>query len=1077
MNKRVLRTITNDKSKEISTNNNEIQGDRSWNSTIDWTQLPGDIIIHLFSLLNYRDRANLSSVCQNWWSLGASPCLWLSLDLQAHKFDISTAPSLAFRCSSLQKLCFDGEESAEAIISLKVRTLIEIRGNFYGRVNDVTLSIIVDMNKLLEVIEFNSGYYNGISSEGIKSIAMCCLNLKKLWLSDVKDVNSIAINALSNNCRNLVDIAFTDCGRVDEIALTKLLSVKFLSIAGTKKLDSNLVIEHWIKFAKLLALDISRTPISANAIDRLLSYSPTLKVLCALYCPKLEVDVNFSPRNEMGIKLISMLTCIPKLLDSQDILIMPWIEQVLSRSLLHLAAMNYLSMNYFWIKEGLTLMTNFLKSSEEDVQKRAIRGIALYVTTPFDGEVDYATHDQRIEAILDGMASILNLVKSSSEGVQLEVMKGINMLFSNENFVIVTFEEGVKVIMKLLESTNKSIIEEASNGLRYLREGVREEMLENEYKNIIYECGGLEILKNLLQRWTSLSENVLGNVVGTLACMTSDEKISIEITRNGCLNALVTITQECLFVGVLELIAFVFANLTRMVHTNEKSIIVGHKLCVFQGLVGFIRSQDKHICEKTVEALNNLSFDERNREEIVAVDGIEALVYLAKETTNYSWKKWKRVSGVENLDESSKPNNIAIGQIRHFGSQVSDALSIKDDIHVTIMRTLWNLVFKPDIALRLVEKKGIQVLVRICLVSGSELARFLAVLVMAYIFHILPGGCTYTIRNPTLRIGMKHIEDFINSFLEDETLKCDYLSLRTIDLKRIVQFARIKNVYQLECSEDEIARFVNMLRSSSSPIKSCAIFALMQFTASGYKNRGYKNREHHIDLIIKDKETIRILRSTSKCSSASFAAKTFSKIQVADLLASFGSTFSVEDMTDHVLRNLDNNYRAIIDGVDARDTTVPFDDLIEKLLIQELSLIAIQRPSNQSEYRATPRPTSALHTPSHKPTHGQYPLNPLEEVLAPPPFSGHYESPSSPSAQCFVPQSQPAINPHRKPQPNGGGIIIRSKNNIVKPIKKLNLHVQPSFQLEFNNITQALCDLDWRSTIQAEFDALHRNNT
>ncbi|XP_047312618.1 protein ARABIDILLO 2-like [Impatiens glandulifera] len=262
--------------------------------------------------------------------------------------------------------------------------------------------------------------------------------------------------------------------------------------------------------------------------------------------------------------------------------------------------MNYHSMRltYFWIKDGLTLMTNFLKSSEEDVQKRAIRGIALHASTPFDGEVDDDTDDQIIKAILYGMAIILNLVKSSSEGVQLEVTKGINMVFSNKKFIIVTFKEGVSVIMKLLESTNISILEEASNGLRNVRERLHEVMSENKYKE---------------------------NVVGTLACMTSDEKISIEISRNSCLDALVTITQECLFVGVLELVAFVFANLTRMVHTNDNSIIAGHKLGVLQRLVGLICSEDKHICEKTVEALHNLSFDERNRKEIVAVDGIEAL--------------------------------------------------------------------------------------------------------------------------------------------------------------------------------------------------------------------------------------------------------------------------------------------------------------------------------------------------------------------------------------------------------------------------------------------------------------------
>jgi hypothetical protein len=48
-------------------------------------------------------------------------------------------------------------------------------------------------------------------------------------------------------------------------------------------------------------------------------------------------------------------------------------------------------------------------------------------------------------------------------------------------------------------------------------------------------------------------------------------------------------------------------------------------------------------------------------------------------------------------------------------------------------------------------------------------------------------------------------------------------------------------------------------------------------------------------------------------------------------------------MTDHVLRGLDDGYRAVIDGVNARDTPITFDDLLEKLLIQELSIVAAQR--------------------------------------------------------------------------------------------------------------------------------------
>ncbi|KNA04977.1 hypothetical protein SOVF_194670 [Spinacia oleracea] len=33
---------------------------------VDWTTLPDDSVIQLFALLNYRDRASLSSSCRTW---------------------------------------------------------------------------------------------------------------------------------------------------------------------------------------------------------------------------------------------------------------------------------------------------------------------------------------------------------------------------------------------------------------------------------------------------------------------------------------------------------------------------------------------------------------------------------------------------------------------------------------------------------------------------------------------------------------------------------------------------------------------------------------------------------------------------------------------------------------------------------------------------------------------------------------------------------------------------------------------------------------------------------------------------
>nr|KYP58488.1 Retrovirus-related Pol polyprotein from transposon TNT 1-94 [Cajanus cajan] len=162
-----------------------------------------------------------------------------------------------------------------------------------------------------------------------------------------------------------------------------------------------------------------------------------------------------------------------------------------------------------------------------------------------------------------------------------------------------------------------------------------------------------------------------------------------------------------------------------------------------------------------------------------------------------------------------------------------------------------------------------------------------------------------------------------------------------------------------------------------------------------------------------------------------------------------------------------------------------------KLAPKSAMCVFVGYSADQHAYLCLDPTTGRIYTSRHVNTT----LNPPAEVsTAPssssltnsptpaPPSTGHSEFPpspptSTPSPQCSMPPSQPAVNPHRRPQPDGGGIITRSKNNIVKPLKKLNLHVQPFLPLEPNTITQALRDPDWRSTMQAEFDALHHNNT
>ena len=118
-----------------------------------YTTLFRSTVIQLFSSLNYRDRASLSSTCQTWRTIGKSPCLWQDLDLRPHKCDAAVARSLANRCAGLLKLRFHGPEHADAIMNLQAKNLREIRGDGCKKLTDATLSVLVARHEALEFIQ------------------------------------------------------------------------------------------------------------------------------------------------------------------------------------------------------------------------------------------------------------------------------------------------------------------------------------------------------------------------------------------------------------------------------------------------------------------------------------------------------------------------------------------------------------------------------------------------------------------------------------------------------------------------------------------------------------------------------------------------------------------------------------------------------------------------------------------------------------------------------------------------------------------------------------------------------------
>ena len=65
------------------------------------------------------------------------------------------------------------------------------------------------------------------------------------------------------------------------------------------------------------------------------------------------------------------------------------------------------------------------------------------------------------------------------------------------------------------------------------------------------------------------------------------------------------------------------------------------------------------------------------------------------------------------------------------------------------------------------------------------------------------------------------------------------------------------------------------------------------------------------------------------------------------------------------------------------------------------------------------------------------------------------------------------------PLPIQHRMTTRAKNNISKPIQKLNLHTHkpPSQNTTPTSISQALKDHNWRHAMSEEYDALVRNGT
>ncbi|KAL6556414.1 hypothetical protein OROGR_005702 [Orobanche gracilis] len=166
---------------------------------------------------------------------------------------------------------------------------------------------------------------------------------------------------------------------------------------------------------------------------------------------------------------------------------------------------------------------------------------------------------------------------------------------------------------------------------------------------------------------------------------------------------------------------------------------------------------------------------------------------------------------------------------------------------------------------------------------------------------------------------------------------------------------------------DEVASLVSQTHTSH------ALWTLLKNTYAKASRSHLKHLKERLRMASKGTQSITTYMNSLK--------------QTSDLLASLGSPVPTEDMTDHILRGLDDGYRAVIDGVNARDTPIAFDELLEKLLIQELSLVAAQRqpPAPLTALNAQARPS---YNNNNKSRSGQFSVQPNSHNGTRKPFLG-----------------------------------------------------------------------------------------
>ncbi|CAL1405576.1 unnamed protein product [Linum trigynum] len=856
------------------------------------TTLPDDILIQIFSILDYRSRASFAATCQSFRRLGSSPCLWGSLDLRFHKFDTAMANSISSRSKHLSKLEFRGVESADAIIHLRAQSLRELSGEFCQGITDATVSTIAARHTMLQSIQFGPLACEKVSSQGIEAIAHCCPNLTRLHLSGVREVTADAINSLASHCTKLEDVAFMDSNIIDEFALGNLASLRFLSVAGAKQLNWGLAFHRWSRLPNLVGLDASRTDIALDASTRSswLSLSDKLQIVITLDCPKLE---------EQGGAAVKYYLEKMKHHNSNDddermSGFVAWAERALSQSLVRMAENNLTAakvVDPFWDRTGATLLLHLLRSSEVDVRERAATAIATFAIVDDDDDYPAATStvdSTRARRILQsgGVDVLLSFATTSiRQGLQIEALKAIaNLCMDSQVAKVVAENGGIAILSNLMRSSNRFVVEEALGGLWNLSLG-------EELKGLICETGGTKALVDLIFQWPPNSHGILERAAGTVANLVTDEKCNCEVMAAGGVRALTLLAGFSESVGVQEQAARALANLVSHGDVNASNVAVGEEVGAVEALVRITFSQHEGARLEAAGALWNLSFDERNREAIAAAGGIVALISLAKSCSNSSHQGdlQERAAGALWGLSVSEANSVAIGEYGGVPPLIGLACSDIEDVHETAAGALWNIAFEPGNALRILQDGGVSSLIHLCSSSPSRMARFMATLALAYLFdgrmdeYVAERGITQAPFNAMIAdrikmIALNHMGSFVLSFCSDRICDAAMLSqASSAALAQRMQGCLIPEVGFLKCSEVEMKRFVAMLRNACPILKLCSSFALFQFTMP---NGRYTS--HHVTLL-QNAGISRIIQAIASSSTTPVEVKVFVKLLRSNL--------------------------------------------------------------------------------------------------------------------------------------------------------------------------------------------------